>query len=431
MSITVGSHLRRARPSPGERAAPRPRGPLCPDISSPRLMLRYRGCIHNESVRRPASIAAREHPTPPRRIRRSATHGNGLRSPDHACGAAAGRLPGLRGIRGRGAGPGPDPARAAAQAGLPARGPGRAGASRRAGHAARRRRPPRPGEGEGPGPGSPARAQRGSRNRSARRWKSAGSAGPVGAQSRDPEDPRPVGAIVPWPMPPALIIRQTPQVHDEVGSLLDVLRRARGGNEGHGRASSPTVPELGLESPTWRRADERSGESAVDLGLERSVVAVFGAARGIGAAIARAFAGRVGPGRGRRPRSDGPRAGRPSSRSTGLGLVADVTDYRGGPPDGRGGRRPLRPVRSRGLRRRGRLGEVRLPVLEARAGRLGSGDQGQPDRRGQRGARVRPGDGRGGRRESRRPGARCSCSRRSPARWGRRPTRPTARPRRR
>ena len=37
----------------------------------------------------------------------------------------------------------------------------------------------------------------------------------------------PVGAIVPWPMPPALIVRQTPQVHDEVGSLLDVLRRSR------------------------------------------------------------------------------------------------------------------------------------------------------------------------------------------------------------
>ena len=47
------------------------------------------------------------------------------------------------------------------------------------------------------------------------------------AQGQGPDDLRPVGAIVPWPMPPALIIRQTPQVHDEVGSLLDVLRRAR------------------------------------------------------------------------------------------------------------------------------------------------------------------------------------------------------------
>jgi hypothetical protein len=34
-----------------------------------------------------------------------------------------------------------------------------------------------------------------------------------------------VGVIVPYPFPPALIIRQTPQVHDEVQSLLDVLRR--------------------------------------------------------------------------------------------------------------------------------------------------------------------------------------------------------------
>jgi hypothetical protein len=47
------------------------------------------------------------------------------------------------------------------------------------------------------------------------------------AQARGSEDLRPVGAIVPWPMPPALIIRQTPQVHDEVGSLLGGLRRGR------------------------------------------------------------------------------------------------------------------------------------------------------------------------------------------------------------
>jgi hypothetical protein len=34
-----------------------------------------------------------------------------------------------------------------------------------------------------------------------------------------------VGAIVPWPMPPALIIRQTREVHGEVGSLVYGLRR--------------------------------------------------------------------------------------------------------------------------------------------------------------------------------------------------------------
>ncbi len=39
------------------------------------------------------------------------------------------------------------------------------------------------------------------------------------------DNPLPVGAIVPWPMPPALIIRQTPQVHDEIESLLRLLRR--------------------------------------------------------------------------------------------------------------------------------------------------------------------------------------------------------------
>ena len=47
------------------------------------------------------------------------------------------------------------------------------------------------------------------------------------AQAQGPDDPRPVGAIVPWPLPPALIIRQTPQVHGEVDSLLGGLRRAR------------------------------------------------------------------------------------------------------------------------------------------------------------------------------------------------------------
>jgi hypothetical protein len=35
----------------------------------------------------------------------------------------------------------------------------------------------------------------------------------------------PVGGIVPWPMPPALVIRHTPQVHDEIGSFLGLLRK--------------------------------------------------------------------------------------------------------------------------------------------------------------------------------------------------------------
>jgi hypothetical protein len=38
-------------------------------------------------------------------------------------------------------------------------------------------------------------------------------------------DSRPVGGIVPWPMPPALVIRHTPQVHDEIDSFLRLLRK--------------------------------------------------------------------------------------------------------------------------------------------------------------------------------------------------------------
>jgi hypothetical protein len=36
---------------------------------------------------------------------------------------------------------------------------------------------------------------------------------------------KPVGAIVPYPLPPALIIRHTPEVHDGVRGLLELLRR--------------------------------------------------------------------------------------------------------------------------------------------------------------------------------------------------------------
>ena len=44
-------------------------------------------------------------------------------------------------------------------------------------------------------------------------------------QRRASRVPAPVGTIVPWPLPPALIIRQTPGVHDEVRGLLRALRR--------------------------------------------------------------------------------------------------------------------------------------------------------------------------------------------------------------
>jgi hypothetical protein len=39
---------------------------------------------------------------------------------------------------------------------------------------------------------------------------------------------QPVGAIVPYPFPPALIIRHRPEVHDEIGAFLDALRRSSG-----------------------------------------------------------------------------------------------------------------------------------------------------------------------------------------------------------
>ena len=38
-------------------------------------------------------------------------------------------------------------------------------------------------------------------------------------------DSRPIGGIATWPMPPTLIIRYTPQVHDEIEGLLGLLRR--------------------------------------------------------------------------------------------------------------------------------------------------------------------------------------------------------------
>lgn len=46
------------------------------------------------------------------------------------------------------------------------------------------------------------------------------------AQAQGFADKPPTGAIVPWPMPPALIIRHTPEVHGEVDSLLGQLRRS-------------------------------------------------------------------------------------------------------------------------------------------------------------------------------------------------------------
>ena len=41
---------------------------------------------------------------------------------------------------------------------------------------------------------------------------------------RKPRGNAPVGLIVPYPFPPALIIRQTPEAHDEVRAFLNMLR---------------------------------------------------------------------------------------------------------------------------------------------------------------------------------------------------------------
>ena len=44
-------------------------------------------------------------------------------------------------------------------------------------------------------------------------------------QRRGTRTAQPVGAIVPFPFPPVLIIRQTPEVHGEIGDFLSLLRR--------------------------------------------------------------------------------------------------------------------------------------------------------------------------------------------------------------
>lgn len=43
-------------------------------------------------------------------------------------------------------------------------------------------------------------------------------------QRRRARGSKPPGVIAPWPMPPALVIRQRPETHDEIGALLRLLR---------------------------------------------------------------------------------------------------------------------------------------------------------------------------------------------------------------
>ena len=47
---------------------------------------------------------------------------------------------------------------------------------------------------------------------------------PPAPPRRRPRAVAPVGQIEMWPMPPALIIRQTPEAHGEINSLLRMLR---------------------------------------------------------------------------------------------------------------------------------------------------------------------------------------------------------------
>ena len=105
--------------------------------------------------------------------------------------------------------------------------------------------------------------------------------------------------------------------------------------------------------------------------------------------------GRGRPRRGRRSRSERPRSGQAELPRDSLGLVADVTDFAAVRRIGRGGLRDALAVATTSFSRS-------EPARGSSASRSGSSSrptgtcaQGQPDRRRQRGARIRPGDGRG------------------------------------
>ena len=102
----------------------------------------------------------------------------------------------------------------------------------------------------------------------------------------------------------------------------------------------------------------------------QNVVVIFGAARGIGAAIAQAFAaeGAHVAAIDRDPSVHDLARSFPQS----LGLVADVTDYAAVRQAAQEVAATLRSVRPRRLRRRRRLGQVRLSVLEASSRPTGS-----------------------------------------------------------
>ena len=131
----------------------------------------------------------------------------------------------------------------------------------------------------------------------------------------------------------------------------------------------------------------------MDLGLSDATVAVFGAASGIGAAIARAFAAEGAQDCGYRPRPASYRFCRRVCSFARLG--SRRRRLRSRLPRGRGDRSPIRPLPPHCLRRRLRLGQIRLSVLETRSFRLGAGFEGQLAWRRERGACFCTGDGRG------------------------------------
>ena len=206
----------------------------------------------------------------------------------------------------------PAPGQAQPEGSRPAARPGRV-RNRRASRPGRRGRPPQLRRRRRSGPRIPGASQRGLQGRDPQDGGTAAAATGSTGQGQGPDDLRPVGAIVPWPMPPALIIRQTPEVHERgrqpprcpAASQLGHLTRdgaARNGREpssGGVQYGSGSRGERGsgLRGGAGHRRGDRAGldaESARVAAVDRDPMVLE-------------LAGPLSP--------------------TGLGLVADVTDY--------------------------------------------------------------------------------------------------------